>query len=352
MLLVEIMDTSVKTMTSSQSISEAIKFFRKAKLKTVFVVDEEGILIGILTLSNLFDALLQGRGLEDYIKGCYIPKDKIIFFPQDKEFLNLAEVREWLLNSKVRETPIINKEGRPVGVVTQTCVIVSFLKEMEAMYDQIYSLLKVVPTGILAVNEDNQVTVCNQFSENLLSLQSTQVIGHDLGEIMPEIQLSSTKPQKIHRNATSILATSRPVSLESIRGYIIVMYDATEVERLALEIESIKSLQSTLETVLNTAYEGLLVINDEGRIVLTNRSFEQLSNKRGQELIGQKAGAVVKHFDSISKIQKGYEIENINGQSTIVSYIPLKGAPEVSGGGSQGNISSTGSASRRHARIR
>lgn len=333
MLLVEkIMDTSVKTIASSQSISEAIRLFRNAKLQAVFVVDAQGILVGMLTLSNLFDALLRGQVLEDSIEGCYIPKDKVIFFPQDKQFSNLSQVREWLLSSKVKETPIINNDGRPVGVVTQVCVINALLKEMAELYDQIYSLLKVVPTGILAVNENNSVTVCNQFSENLLGLQSTEVIGHDLGEILPEIQLDSTKPQKIHRNASSILVTSSSVSLEPICGHIVVMYDATEVERMALEIESIKRLQSTLETVLNTAYEGLLVVNDEGRIVLANQSFEQLSNKRGQELIGQEAGSIIKHFDSISKIQRGYEIENINGQSTVVSYIPLKGAPEESGG--------------------
>jgi transcriptional regulator with PAS, ATPase and Fis domain len=333
MLLVEkIMDTSVKTISSLQSVSEAIRLFRTTKLQSVFVVDEKGILVGMLTLSNLFDALLLGRGLDDSVDGCYIPKKKVIFFPLDKHFSNLSQVREWLLNSKVRETPIINNDGRPVGVVTQVCVINALLKEMAELYDQIYSLLKVVPTGILAVNEENQVTVCNQFSENLLGLQSTAVIGHDLSEVLPEIQLGSSRPQKIHRNASSILATSSPVSLKPICGHIVVLYDASEVERMALEIESIKRLQSTLETVLNTAYEGLLVVNDAERIVLANRSFEQLSNKRGQELIGQKASTIIKNFDTISKIQKGYEIQNINGQSTVVSYIPLKGVQEKSGG--------------------
>jgi len=328
----EIMNTSVTTVSSSQSMGEAIKLFRSTKLHAIAVVDHNGVLIGMLTLSNLFDALLQGLGLENPIEGCYVPKNKALFFSQDKQFSNLVEVRDWLLNAKISETPVINNDGRPIGVVTQVCVINALLQEMEELYGQIYSILKVVPTGILAVNENNMITVCNQFSENLLGLQSTEVIGHELGEIIPEIMLDSNKPQKIHRNASSIIATSSAVSLEPICGHIVVMYDTTEVERMALEVESIKRLQSTLETVLNTAYEGLLVVNDQGRIVLANRSFEQLSKKTGKELIGQAASAIMQQFDSISKTQKSYEIENINGQSAVVSYIPLEGSPEVSGG--------------------
>ncbi|SFH17101.1 Transcriptional regulator containing PAS, AAA-type ATPase, and DNA-binding Fis domains [Desulfotomaculum arcticum] len=330
--LKEIMNTSIATISSLQTIGEAIKLFRNNKLNAIFVVDDDGILIGMLTLSNLFDALLRGQNLEDPIKGCYIPRNKVVFLPQDKQYSNLSQIRDWLMNSKVKETPVINNDGRPVGVVTQADVIKAFLKEMQKLYDQIYSILKVVPTGILAVNDENLITVCNQFSENLLGIQSTEVVGQDLGMIIPEINLDSNKPQKIRRNASSILATSSPVSLKPICGHIVVLYDATEIERMAQEIESVKRLQSTLETVLNTAYEGLLVINNDGKIILANRSFEQLSKKSSQDLIGQRACTIIKQFDSISKNQKDYKIEEINGQSAVVSYIPLKGAPEVSGG--------------------
>lgn len=328
----ELMHTSVTSISFSQSIGEAIKIFRNEKLRSISVIDNNGVLVGMLTLSNLFDALLRGQGLEDPIKGCYIPKNKAVFFSQDKQFSNTKQVREWLLNSRVRETPVIDGEGRPVGVITESCMINTLLKEMAELYEQIYSILKVVPTGILAVNEDNSITLCNQFSETLLGLQNTEVIGHNLREIIPEINLESNRPQKLRRNDTSILVTTSPVSLEPICGHLVVMYDASEVERMALEIESVKRLQSTLETVLNTAYEGILVVNDEGKITLANRSFEQLIKKKSEVILGEEASVIIKQFNMISKNQQDYTIENINGQSTIVSYIPLKGAPEDSGG--------------------
>jgi len=328
----EIMNTSVTTISSSQLIGEAIKLFRHTKLHAIFIVDDNGILVGMLTLSNLFDALLRGQCLEESIEGCYLPKNKIVFFPKDKQFSNLVQVQEWLLNAKVSETPVIDDEGRPIGVVTQVCVINALLKEIRGLYDQIYSILKVVPTGILAVNENNAITVCNQLSEKLLGLESNEVIGRNLRDVIPEINLANGRPQKVKRNATSILAASSPVSLEPICGYIVVMYDATDVERMAQEVESIKRLQSTFETILNTAYEGLLVVNDEGRVILANHTFEQLIKKSNQELVGQEASTIIKQFDSISKIKRDFEIESINGHSAVVSYIPIKGAPEVSGG--------------------
>ena len=330
--MTEIMNTSVTTIASSQLIGEAIKLFRQTKLHAIFVVDDNGVLVGMLTISNLFDALLRGQHLEEPIEGCYLPKTKIIFFPKDKQFSNLVQVREWLLSSRVSETPVIDYEGRPIGVVTQVCVINALLKEIKGLYEQIYSILKVVPTGILAVNENNLITVCNQLSEKLLGLHSNEVIGRRLRDIIPEVNLAIRGPQKTKRNATSILVATSPVALEPICGHIVVMYDATEVERMAQEVESIKRLQSTFETVLNTAHEGLLVVNDEGRIILANPSFEQLSKKNNKELIGQEASAIIKQFDTISKIEKDFEIENINGHSAVVSYIPIKGDQEVSGG--------------------
>lgn len=328
----EIMNTSVTTIVSSQLIGEGIKLLRHTKLHSIFVIDDNGVMVGMLTISNLFDALLRGQSLDEPIEGCYIPKNKVIFFPKEKQFSNLAQVREWLMNSKVAETPIIDKDGRPVGVVTQSCVITALLREMAALYDQIYAILKVVPTGILAVNENGLITVSNHLSENLLGLQSTEVIGHSLRDVIPEINLDSNKPQKIQRHKASILVTSSPVSLKPICGHLVVMYEATEVERMAQEIESIKRLQSTFETILNTAYEGLLVVNDEGRIILANRSFEQLIKKDNKELIGREASTIIKQFDTLSKVKRDFEIESINGHSAIVSYNPIKGAPEVSGG--------------------
>ncbi len=328
----EIMNASVTTISSSQLIGHAIKLFRQSKLHAIFVVDDNGILVGMLTLSNLFDALLRGQSLQEPIEGCYLPKNKIVFFPKDKQFSNLIQVQEWLLNAKVSETPVIDDDGRPIGVVTQVCVINALLKEIMGLYDQIYSLLKVVPTGILAVNESNVITVCNRLSEELLGLEASKVIGRNLKDIIPELNLDNRGPQKIKRNTASILAASRHISLEPIYGHIVVMYDATEVERMAQEVESIKRLQSTFETILNTAYEGLLVVNDEGRVILANHSFEQLIKKSSQQLMGQDASTIIKGFNSISKIKRDFDIESINGHSVITSYTPIKGAPEVSGG--------------------
>lgn len=330
-LVKEIMNKSVTTISSTQTIGEAIKLFRTTKLHSISVIDNEGKLVGMLTLSNLFDALLLGQGLQDPILGCYIPKEKVIFFNDNKQFSKLTHVREWLLNAKVSETPVIDKEGRPVGVVTQVCVINALLNEIQGLYCQIYSILKVIPTGILVVNENNQITVCNQFSKTLLGLQTTDVVGKDLGMVMPEIKLTSTKPQKIRRKDTSILVTTNQVSLEPIFGHIVVMYDSTEVERMAQEVESVKRLKVTLETVLNTAYEGLVVVNDKGKVTLVNRPFEQLIKKNSQELLGQDASSLLTQFDLSSK-QPDYAIENINGQSTVVSYIPFNDEHEMSGG--------------------
>ena len=320
------------TISSSQLIGEAIKLFRHSKLRLISVVDNNGVLVGVLTLSNLFDALLGGRGLQDSVEGCYIPMSKVVCFSHDKQFLTLAELKEWLLNTQVSETPVVDDNNRPVGVITQVCAINGLLIEMRKLYDQTYSILNLIPTGILVINESNFITVCNQHSKKLRELNSQDVIGQEQGNVIPEINLSSNNPQKIKWNNSSILALSRPISLEHIKGHIVVMYDTTEVEQMAQEIESIKRLQVILETVLNTAYEGLVVVNDEGKITLANRPFEQLIKKNSKELLGQEASLLLSQFDMISKNKPNYAIEKINGQSTVVSYSPFEGETGMSGG--------------------
>ncbi|WP_044736694.1 sigma-54-dependent Fis family transcriptional regulator [Geobacillus kaustophilus] len=100
-----------------------------------------------------------------------------------------------------------------------------------------------------------------------------------------------------------------------------------ELERLRLELEETHRLAETMKTVLDAAYEGVVVVDEDGVIREINRAYCQFLGIRREEAIGKHVTEVIEntrlHICVQSGIpERGY-IQKIYGQPMVVHRIPI-----------------------------
>lgn len=112
-----------------------------------------------------------------------------------------------------------------------------------------------------------------------------------------------------------------------VAGAIIIFQALTDLDRVASELEATKRLYETLLTVLNIAYEAIIVVNDQGEISLVNEAACRFFGKHESELLNKPVNRVVENTRLLNTIKTGMaetnQIQVIGGRPYIVSYIPI-----------------------------
>ncbi|UPT59611.1 PAS domain-containing protein [Geobacillus thermoleovorans] len=100
-----------------------------------------------------------------------------------------------------------------------------------------------------------------------------------------------------------------------------------ELGRLRRELEEAHRLAETMKTVLDAAYEGVVVVDEDGVVREINRAYCQFLGIRREEAIGKHVTEVIEntrlHICAQSGIpERGY-IQKIYGQPMVVHRIPI-----------------------------
>jgi transcriptional regulator with PAS, ATPase and Fis domain len=324
MRLRDIMRPTRVRMRPGDSIRKAVELLKLSKLNGVPVVDDAGKLIGYFSRSHLFDCLLDEVGIDTPIEGFYL-KD-VVHLREDKTFQDLGEVARWLQSCKVGQTIVVNMEGEPIGVATQAVTVMELLDRTDYLYQELSSVIEKVPAGIVSTNDRGLVTMANQYAKDILPEVGPEAyIGDFIGELKqdfaPVIDGEWVLPRKIEHKALKLIATAVPIYQNAkSRGVIFVIQDLTDVEGVAHELEIVKGLKLTLETVLEVAYEGVAVLDEQGLITLANARFCAKMGETKEQVIRQHIGKYLPATDN----QLPLNVLEVNGKPCVVSTLPIE----------------------------
>ena len=112
----DIMSSPVKTFSQEEQVKDVAKKLRRLEYRGAPVVDEEGRLVGIITVGDLHKAIKRKMG-HSRIKG-YMAVKIITVSPDTPLF----KIREIMLKEDKGRIPVI-KDGKLVGLVTRTDVL-------------------------------------------------------------------------------------------------------------------------------------------------------------------------------------------------------------------------------------
>jgi transcriptional regulator with PAS, ATPase and Fis domain len=319
----EIMLSTDVQMRPQDSIRTAIELLRSSKLNGVPVVDDTGKLTGYFSRSNLYDCLLNGLSIDTAIDPFYLRK--VVSFREDKIFTDLGELSQWVNSSPVGQTLVVNMANEPIGMATQAGALIKILDQTEYLYKELFSVIENVPAGIVVTNGRGDVALANQYAKNILDgVQVGAYIGSSLGDLdedfSPVVNGDWILPRKIEHKSLKLIATAVPVYHNTkINGVIFVVQDLTDVEGIAHELEIVKELKMTLETVLEVAYEGVAVLDEHGQITLANASFCKKMGAAKEQIIGKNINSYIPMTDN----QLPLKVLEINQKPCVISSLPI-----------------------------
>ena len=201
--------------------------------------------------------------------------------------------------------------------------------------------------AIIAVDPQGRIIYANRAVYNILKIHDRDLVGQSVTTHIPGTGLLrvfengiAELGQKFTFNNTILLSSRTPIYVHGeLVGAAAVFQDITILQNLldnlVIEHEKTKELQRILEVVINTAYDGLIVVNKDRIITMTNQAFASFFLQSPEDMIGKPITEIYDNpkFTEVLETGKpvhGY-IHDLNGHEIIASRIPIIQDGEIVG---------------------
>jgi transcriptional regulator with PAS, ATPase and Fis domain len=338
MLLQDMINDQIVCLNFGDCLEKAVKIFRNCKIDTIPVVNEEQKLISVFTKSNLYDALLNGATLEDPIDP--YANNNPFSLVADIAFDRLTPI---VKKSPVGAAPVTDREGKVVGLLTKENMVMTSLRNLEMVNSQLSAILDSMYNGVIVVNDEGRISLINSGAERIFKTTGDHCLGRLLKDVLPELDLSPALENgevkvglKFKYEEMTTIANITPLTDgNAIVGAIAIFQDLTDLEQVARELEIVKGLNTTLDTVLNIIYDGIIVIDENGYISLSNRVLREFMELAPEQLTGKHITELFPdsrlHIVAKTGIPETGDIQHIQGKPLIVSKLPIVKDGKVAG---------------------
>ena len=197
------------------------------------------------------------------------------------------------------------------------------------------AILNSIHNAIIAVDQQGRIIVYNAACERVVGVPPEKAMGRLVSEVIPYTGLLKVlKNGNAHIgrkfvSGNSLFVVNRTPILKdgAIVGAMGVLQDVTELQSIAEELETVKELKGTLETILESGNDGYLVINNDGFVTMINKAFAELLEMPPEQVIGKHVTKVVSetklHLVPQSGRPQPGEVLRINGKDTVVMRYPI-----------------------------
>ncbi|OAT85448.1 sigma-54 interaction domain-containing protein [Desulfotomaculum copahuensis] len=212
----------------------------------------------------------------------------------------------------------------------------SFLQDEQAIFNSVHNI-------VMAIDYQGRITIFNPTSERVFNIPAEKALGHLISEVLPGtglLKVLKTGKPHIGRkfvagNALWVVNRTPVIQNGAIVGAIGVAQEVTELQYLAEELEETNRIRGTLETIFDSARDGYLAINNEGRVILINEAMAGLLGVTVAEATGRHVTEIapdtgLQLIPRNSKTQIG-EVARINGRDTVVMRYPIYQQGKIAG---------------------
>lgn len=330
MLMKDIMTPDVPTLSPGATLRQAIALFRQTRLDGIPAVDDQGRLSGLLTRVNLFDALLAGYDLDHPVDD--LLTRKVVTADLDIPYHEVAEV---VKTSSVGMGVVVDKHNHVRGALTKVDMIASLFREADLLSARLKAIYQAMHNGLVSVDGEGCITMLNPAAESLLGVTGDQVLQKPLEQVLPDLDLTTVittgQPaigKKYTLGGRALLVNCTPVADSQGRmGAMAILQDLTELEQVAAELESVRTLQHTLQTVLDIAYEGIVVVDRDGRVTLMNQALADFFGLDPRAEVGKPVDQVLEnsrlHLVAKTGVPETGQLQQVGGTYYIVSRLPI-----------------------------
>ncbi len=210
---------------------------------------------------------------------------------------------------------------------------------------EIATVLNSVYNGVLIVNREGQIALINNAAVSIIGLAAETMIGQPVDDVLPNTKLLRVLEtgiaeinQHMKLGQKVILTNRSPIYEEQgieVIGAVAIFQNITELTAVVTELEDVKKLTSTLESILETLEEGIVVIDKQGIITKMNRAYGNFLGLNPQDVVGKHIVNVIPNTRMHLVAQDGKaefaKFQQINNNVCVVTRIPILKDGEIIG---------------------
>lgn len=335
----ELMNRDVLTVHPEMTIREAGELLLAHGLDAIPVVDGAKTLCGIFNQSHMTRAVLQGKTLEQTVDKVMV-QDYFVL----QENMALEDLQQEKLIYRYDIMPVISGDRKLVGIVYQVDLLMYLSERSLFLAEELKAVLNSVYNGVIATNAEGVITLFNTAAEHITGIQGGAVVGRYIDDVIPTtglrrvIETGVPEYSQQQRIGKSNIITNRSPILKDKRsiGAVAVFQDMTEIQAMAAELETVKKLQSTLESAIESLFEGIVVVDKDGTVTMMNRAYcEFLGYESPKQVIGKHVTEIIPntrmHLVTKSGKAESGDIQRIGDHNVVVTRIPIVKDGEVVG---------------------
>ncbi len=211
--------------------------------------------------------------------------------------------------------------------------------------EHLYALLNSIHNGIVAVDNNGIITLFNKGAEKILGISSEKAFGQKINELFnmdipSHISIIEASKLDVGRRVTingrSIYSNRSPIIRDGeILGVVAIFQDTTAVENLTRELADAKDSVEILEAILESTYDGIVVVDKDGIITKFNKAYQQFLGIEEKDALGKKVTDVIENTRMHIVVKSGKpeigETQKIKGHEMVVMRIPIYKNGEVVG---------------------
>ncbi|NOX33063.1 MAG: PAS domain-containing protein [Deltaproteobacteria bacterium] len=337
-ILQDIIVRSYETLRPGDPITRAASLFRKTRFDGLPVIDSRGGLKGVMTKANLYDAVSSGTLPGRPIDGFYTRNPVTV-----QDHISYDDLSRIVRTSKVGTGIVLNDRNEVTGVFSKADWIKGMFKKEAMLSSRLKAIYDTMHNGLIAVDSRGRITDINNAARKILDMTSEQALGQAADTVLPGLDINriiiSRQPLigvNYQHKSISLLCNITPVKGEKAgQGAIIVIQDTTDLARIISELANVTHQYETLDSIMEIAYDGIIVVDKSSRITMLNRSASRLLNKNTKDLIGRPAREVIDNTMLHIVIKTGLPEKNkvrmINGEPYVVTILPIKKQGKIIG---------------------
>ncbi len=328
----DIMIRSYKTVRSEDPLTKIARLLRQTKLDGLPVTDPDGRLIGIMTKANFYDAIADGLIPDTPIEDLYTKNVVSVYENEDASYTNMAKE---VSRSRVPSAVVVDEDGQVVGMFTKASWIMAMLNEEAYVNDQLMAMLHNMHNGLIAISLEGMVNSINRAAEKILDTTAADAVGKPVHPLLPGLDLDNVLKKgessigiKHSEGELSLLCNINPIFVHGkLTGANIVFQDLTDLNRIVSELASVTEHYETLQSVMEIAYDGIIVVDRDGIISMVNQAAAKFFRKHEEDMIGRPAEEVIEntrlHKVAKTGVPEISELQFIGGTPYVVSSLPI-----------------------------
>lgn len=205
------------------------------------------------------------------------------------------------------------------------------------------SLWQESPDGMILCDSALRISTLNPSAEQILGQSEGSLAGKPLTKYLPlREQIEAVRKgiqivdDTVNLKQKNFRWCALPINHEGFKaGVLVLLHDISELEEMSNKLANTEKLKNILTTVLDTAYEGIVIIDEKGYITMFNQAYESFLGVKREEMIGQPVDKVVENTRLHLTLKTGKaeirQVQHIKGHDMICDRIPIREGDRIIG---------------------